>query len=382
MDKKRKAIILIPTGNKEREYFRRQAPGWEISFPGADLDRQSLQDFQAALDRNAPGLQVSQNENAPGLQPAQIDVDGSLFACNLTAQELEDRCRSASMEELLCAEVIIGNPPLDQISKSTALGLLQTSSAGVNAYAGFPEFPQQTKLCNCRGAYGLAVSEHMVGMLFELYKNLHFYRDEQSRSCWKDRGRVYSVEGSRIMILGLGDIGTGFGKRVSALGAHVTALRRHPGSCPDYLEAVYPMERLDELLPTADAVALCLPDSPSTRGLFDRSRLLRMKKDSVLLNVGRGTAVVADDLYEVIRSGHLLGAGLDVINPEPFPADHPLWKEPRVVITPHVSGLFHLPQTYQRMLAICGENLARYAKGLPLVNEIDPRTGRQKEQKS
>lgn len=360
MDKKRKAIILIPTGNKEREYFRQQAPDWDISFPGADLDAQSLQDFQSL----------------------HSEGDDSLFVYGLTVRELDERCHSAPIEELISAEVIIGNPPLAQISKSTALGLLQTSSAGVNTYAGFPEFPQQAKLCNSRGAYGLAVSEHMLGMLFELYKNLHFYRDEQSRSCWKDRGRAYSVEGSRIMILGLGDIGTNFGKKVCALGAHVIALRRHPGDCPDYVEGVYPMERLDELLPTVDAVALSLPDSPSTRGLFDRSRLWRMKKDSVLLNVGRGTAVVADDLYEVIRSGHLLGAGLDVIDPEPFPADHPLWKEPRVVITPHVSGLFHLPQTYQRMLAICGENLSRYAKGLPLVNEIDPKTGRQLEQKA
>ena len=102
-----------------------------------------------------------------------------------------------------------------------------------------------------------------------------------------------------------------------------------------------------------------------------------MKKDSVLLNVGRGNTVVLDDLVEVMQTGHLYGAGLDVFEIEPLPKGHPIWQQENVIVTPHISGISfeHLDETYEKIVDICMENLRRYEKGEPLKNKIDFETG-------
>lgn len=121
-------------------------------------------------------------------------------------------------------------------------------------------------------------------------------------------------------------------------------------------------------------MALSLPGTPETLHLFGAERLALCKPGAILLNVGRGTAVDGEALAAAVHSGQLSGAGLDVTDPEPLPPEHPLWAEPNVIITPHVTGGFSLPKTLDNIVDIFVHNLKRYAAGQPLDNQMDRRT--------
>ena len=121
-------------------------------------------------------------------------------------------------------------------------------------------------------------------------------------------------------------------------------------------------------------IALSLPGTPETNKLFNAERFARCKDGAILINVGRGTTVDSDALVEALRSGKIFGAGLDVTDPEPLPADHPLWGEPGAIITPHNSGKFSLPKTLDNIVDIFIHNLKRYAEGLPLDNQVNRTT--------
>ena len=220
---------------------------------------------------------------------------------------------SPTEDEIGEAAVIVGNPPPALLRKAASLRLLQLETAGANPYLG-DVLPPEVPLCNAAGAYGPAIAEHLLAMLLSLYKKLPAYGENRRAALWRDEGTVRTVEGSTTLVVGLGDIGGQFARRLHALGGRVLGIKRTPGDCPEYLEGLYPPEALDGLLPAADAVALCLPSTPKTRGLFSRERLERMKDGAVLLNVGRGDAVDTGALDACLRSGKLGGAGL---------ADHP-----------------------------------------------------------
>ena len=126
-----------------------------------------------------------------------------------------------------------------------------------------------TLLTNATGAYGLAISEHMLGMLLELFKKLHLYRDAQHLHQWKSLGRVRSIEGSTVLVLGMGDIGGEFARKVKALGATVIGVRRTDTRKPDYVDELYLTEELDRLLPRADVVAVALPGNGETAGMLE-----------------------------------------------------------------------------------------------------------------
>lgn len=179
--------------------------------------------------------------------------------------------------------------------------------------------------------------------------------------------------GSRVLCVGMGDIGSNFARRAHALGAEVVGVRRTVGPdtpCPDYCVRVVAQSDLDKELPEADLVALSLPGTRETTNLFDARRIALCKPGAILLNVGRGTVVDGEALAAAVHSGQLFGAAVDVTDPEPLPPDHPLWAEPNVIITPHVSGGFSLPQTVQNIVDIFIHNLKRYAAGQPLDNQV------------
>lgn len=163
-----------------------------------------------------------------------------------------------------------------------------------------------------------------------------------------------SVWGSATLVVGLGDIGGEYAKRMKALGSYTIGVRRTPGEKPEYLDEIYTTDSLDELLPRADFVALSLPNSPSTYHIMDERRLGLMKPGAYLLNVGRGSAIDGDALCRALKEGRLGGCRVDVTDPEPLPGDHPLWDAPRMVITPHISGQYHLKETFERIVRIAG----------------------------
>lgn len=273
------------------------------------------------------------------------------------------------------ADVIIGNLPPARLQNAKNLKWMQLNSAGTNGYLEQEIFKGQAQLTNATGSYGLAISEHMLGVMLYFYKRLNQYHQNHKARLWRDEGVVRSVEGARVLIVGLGDIGGEFAKRLKALGAVTVGVRRSDTRKPEYLDELYLTEELDRLLPEADVVAIAVPGLESTAKMFDKKRLSLMKKDALLINVGRGTVVDTDALCALLDEGHFMGVALDVTDPEPLPEDHRLWGYPNVLITPHVSGGYHLRQTYERILGIAVKNLALFVNGKELDNQVDFQSG-------
>lgn len=333
MNEKR-ALVTIPTGERHRNLLQQAAPGWEFRFRGTDT------------------LVCAPQEALPGQPVTQEDVDW--------------------------AQVILGNVPAAMLHGSPALEWLQTNSAGVEPYIQPGVLAGDTLLTNATGAYGLAIAEHMLGMLLELFKKLELYRDAQKSGAWQSQGAVKAVYGSTVLVLGMGDIGGEFAARCKALGAKVIGVRRSPRPCPEYADEVHLLEDLDSLLPQADVAAVTLPGTDATRGLMSRERLAKMKEGAVLLNVGRGFIVDTEALCDALERGHLSGAGVDVTDPEPLPPTHRLWNIPTAVVTPHISGFYHLRETHERIVGIFLENLRHFQAGEPLRNLVDFTTGYRK----
>lgn len=333
MNEKR-ALVTIPTGERHRNLLQQAAPGWEFRFRGTDT------------------LVCAPQEALPGQPVTQEDVDW--------------------------AQAILGNVPAAMLHGSPALEWLQTNSAGVEPYIRPGVLAGDTLLTNATGAYGLAIAEHMLGMLLELFKKLELYRDAQKSGAWQSQGAVKAVYGSTVLVLGMGDIGGEFAARCKALGAKVIGVRRSPRPCPEYADEVHLLEDLDSLLPHADVVAVTLPGTDATRGLMSRERLAKMKEGAVLLNVGRGFIVDTEALCDALERGHLSGAGVDVTDPEPLPPTHRLWNIPTAVVTPHISGFYHLRETHERIVGIFLENLRHFQAGEPLRNLVDFATGYRK----
>ena len=333
MNEKR-ALVTIPTGERHRNLLQQAAPGWEFRFRGTDT------------------LVCAPQEALPGQPVTQEDVDW--------------------------AQVILGNVPAAMLHGSPALAWLQTNPAGVEPDIQPGVLAGDTLLTNATGAYGLAIAEHMLGMLLELFKKLELYRDAQKSGAWQSQGAVKAVYGSTVLVLGMGDIGGEFAARCKALGAKVIGVRRSPRPCPEYADEVHLLEDLDSLLPQADVVAVTLPGTDATRGLMSRERLAKMKEGAVLLNVGRGFIVDTEALCDALERGHLSGAGVDVTDPEPLPPTHRLWNIPTAVVTPHISGFYHLRETHERIVGIFLENLRHFQAGEPLRNLVDFATGYRK----
>ena len=273
------------------------------------------------------------------------------------------------------ADVILGNVPADLIQNSPNLRWLQLNNAGTEGYCTPGVLPEEAILTNATGTYGMAISEHMIAMLFMLQKRLDTYYQQQKYHSWGKQEHMMVVEGSTTLVIGLGDIGTAFAEKMHAMGSRVLGIRRTMQPKPDTVEEQYTMEHLHEPLPQADVVALSLPAWKETQGVIGKEELKLMKKTAVILNVGRGSAIDTDALSDALYAGEVFGAGLDVMDPEPLPPDHPLWNAPHTIITPHVSGKYDLPATLEKIWNLILDNLERWEKGRDLKNVIDLSTG-------
>lgn len=286
-------------------------------------------------------------------------------------------CKPGEVSEALAADadVIIGNVPPRIVSHAKHLKLMQLNSAGTDGYTAEGVLCEGARLANATGAYGLAISEYMLGMVLMLQKRLHQYRDLQKQSLWKDAGNVGSIWNSTTLVLGLGDIGGEFASRMKALGSYVIGIRRTGGEKPDCVDEIDTIENLDQYLGRADIVAMSLPGTPATYHIMDEAAFSKMKPGAILINVGRGTAIDQEALLKALTEGTLGACGIDVTDPEPLPAESPLWQCENLMITPHVSGGFHLQETFERIVRIAGYNLKALAEGTPIRNDVDMNTG-------
>lgn len=290
--------------------------------------------------------------------------------------------KDVKKEDVDRTNVIVGNLPPALLQGAPNLEWVQLNSAGADQYTKPGVLPEGTLLTNATGAYGLAVSEHMVAQVFDLIRRFNQYHKNQMNHVWqhmgKTMGSIISVEGSTVLVLGIGDIGGDFAKKMKALGAYTIGIRRTNKEKPEYLDEQYTLDALDSLLPRADIVAMVLPGGDATNHLMDERRLRLMKKGSYLINVGRGNAIDPKALLKVLEEKHLGGCSLDVTEPEPLPADGPLWDLDNLVITPHVAGNFFLQETFERIVRIAGGNLEAWANGRELENMVDFVTGYKK----
>ncbi len=280
-------------------------------------------------------------------------------------------------DDLAWAEVIVGFPPIPRLSAATNLKWLQIPWSGADGYADHPDFPKQVMLTNATGAFGRPIAEYAFAAVFSLMRRFHQYRDCQTENKWQWCGDEMSPTGKRVLILGAGDIGTNVARLFKQFDCHITGVRRVARQCPENFDAVVTLEQAETVLPEADIIICALPNTPLTRGYLNRQRLALLKNTAILVNVGRGSLIDHDALAQLLQQDKLFGAALDVTEPEPLPAEHPLWCCKNAMITPHISGqtFSGLKDKENFFFRLCRENLQRYLKGQPLENQVDLSTG-------
>ncbi|HLO02083.1 MAG TPA: NAD(P)-dependent oxidoreductase, partial [Symbiobacteriaceae bacterium] len=175
----------------------------------------------------------------------------------------------------------------------------------------------------------------------------------------------------RLGVAGIGSIGQGVARRAAALGLHVVGLGRRGRADGSLFKATYTPDRLLEFCRGLDFLAITLPLTPETEGLFGAEALAALNPGALVLNAGRGRVVQEEALLGALRGGHLGGAVLDVFATEPLPPTHPLWREPGVTITPHIAG----PSVPVEVADYFMQNYARFTGGAPLTGEIDRTRG-------
>ena len=250
------------------------------------------------------------------------------------------------------------------------------SYAGVDPYQPPFRFPEGVLLTNSSGAYGVTISEHIMMVTLMLQRRMLDYAQIVRDRGWTNDLPVRSIQGSRLTLLGTGDIGTTFAQRAKALcPASVTGVNRS-GRVPDPVyDRVMPMAELDRVLPETDILVMSLPSTPKTVGILSRERLALLPESAILVNVGRGSAIDQDALMDELNAGRLAGAALDVMTPEPLPADHPLWTTKNLLITPHVAGNMTLGYTCNKTVSMFCDDLENYAEGRPLKHLVDLKRG-------
>lgn len=288
------------------------------------------------------------------------------------------RKEGASKEMVQKADYILGNVKTEYLPQAQNLKFLQLDSAGANEYVQPGILPAGVKLCNATGAYGVTIAEYLVGVVFALKKKLNLYEKNRMKHSWHDEGMVTNVAGSKTLVLGLGDIGSTFARKMNALGSKVTGVRRNSAKRPEYLEGLYQMDVLEKLLPDADIVVCTLPETSETHHLLDERKIRLMKPTAVLINIGRGSLIPTQDLLRVLEDGVIAGAAIDVAEQEPLPEDSRLWEVPNLIITPHVAGNYHTQEILDRAVEIAGENFQAFLEGGKLRNEVDFATGYRK----
>ena len=231
-------------------------------------------------------------------------------------------------------------------------------------------------LTNMQKISSPVIAEHAIAMMLSLTRQLPSFARSMDSGEWMDDATLVSsmmpVAGKTLLVVGLGGIGTAAAKRGAALGMRVVATRNSSREGPDFVDYVGLSSELLQLAGEADVIINALPLTETTRGLLDEEFFAATKTGAFFINVGRGATVDTAALTAALTSGHLGGAGLDVTEPEPLPAGHPLWQLENVIITPHVAGV---GGERDRHFALAKENLRRYAAGERLLNVVSPERG-------
>jgi len=276
------------------------------------------------------------------------------------------------------ADASLGLCSAELLAAGPEIRWIQTYSAGVERCVSVPALRERgIVLTNMQRVAGPAMAEHVLAMMLGWARGLHFYIPERAAGRWTRElpapGRMLTLEGKTVLVVGLGGIGSEVARRAHALGMRVIATRASGREGPPYVSYVGLPDELDRLAAEADFVVNTVPLTAATTGMFDAKFFAAVKRGAFFVNVGRGRSVVQDELIAALRDGRLGGAGLDVTDPEPLPADSPLWQLPNVILTPHVSAQSDVDDASR--FAIATENLRRYVAGERLLSVVDVARG-------
>lgn len=275
------------------------------------------------------------------------------------------------------ADAIIGYCSDDVVAGADELVWIQIFSAGAERCLAVDDVASgRIHLTNMQKMASPVIGEHAIAMMLSLTRGLTQQAKAMpdgnwNRSIGSEIGMM-SVDGKTALVVGLGGIGRAAAKRAAALGMRVIATRNSSRSGPDYVDYVGLSDELFELAAQADVVINALPLTPETEGLFDEAFFDAARPGIFFINVARGASVVTDDLVAALADGRVAGAGLDVTDPEPLPADHALWRMPNVIITPHIAWYGN---NRERQLTLARENIRRFIAGEALLNVVDPERG-------
>lgn len=273
-------------------------------------------------------------------------------------------------------EVIFGHAAPHLLKNAQNLRWLCSDFAGIEKYLDESIWPHPgCLLSNGSGAYGPAISEHIVMALLMLVRRMPEYQADLAQRQWTVHMPIRSVIGSKVVMIGTGDIGSNVARRLKALGASVTGVYRSGKSDEPAFDRVVPISELDSVLSGVDAVIMAVPATKETVGILSRERIALLSPDAFVINVGRGTAIDQEALVEALQNRKIAGAALDVMVPEPLPEDHPLWSCPNTIITPHISGNMSLGLTCDLDVEMFLADFRRYAAGVPLKNLVDRARG-------
>ena len=215
-------------------------------------------------------------------------------------------------------------------------------------------------VCNARGVYDAPLAEWVVGAILTMQRGLVQARDAQARGEW-EAIEPPELSGRRVVILGLGSIGTAIADRLRPFGVEVIGVGRTAR------DGVRGLADLDEVLRDAEILVNILPLTSESSGLLDARRLRLLPDGALVVNAGRGRTIETEALVGELQAGRLRAA-LDVTDPEPLPPDHPLWDLPNVLISPHMAG--DSPGSTIRSFELAGDQVRRFAAGEPLINEV------------
>lgn len=275
------------------------------------------------------------------------------------------------------ADAIIGYCTEDVIAAADRLVWVQIFVAGAERCVDVEAIASgAVLLTNMQKISSPVIGEHAVAMMLSLTRGLVQQAKSMSDGKWDrstgDQIGMLSVDGKTLLVVGLGGIGRAAAERAAALGMRVIATRNSSRSGPDFVDYVGLSGELLELAAEADVVINALPLTPETEGLFDKAFFDAVKPGVFFVNIARGNSVVTDDLVAALADGRVAGAGLDVTDPEPLPADHPLWRMPNVIITPHIAWYGN---DRERQVTLVRENIRRFIAGDALLNVVDPAKG-------
>lgn len=262
----------------------------------------------------------------------------------------------------------------EQVAAAPRLKWLQSFAAGVDKMPFADLTARSILITNASGVHAANIAEHILALMLAFARGLPWLIRTPAKGEWFElpvRDRIFELSEQRLLLVGMGDIGLALAQRAKGLGMEVVGVRRRTDlPIPESVPEVYGVDQLAEVLPTADHVAICLPLTPATTGLFGATMLARMKPSAHIYNVGRGPIIDTAALIAALQAGSIAGAGLDVTDPEPLPADSPLWSMENVIVTAHTSG--STPRYWDRIIGILETNISRFQNGEPLLNQVDP----------